>query len=86
MDPNQDGDISDHADVISLSLGSAYGQIEDDLTQALDNAVDAGAIVGRARPATAATCPTSSRSPSIGTNVISVAQTQVPSAPGTRSG
>ena len=60
MDPNQDGNISDHADVISLSLGSNYGQIQDDLTLALDNAV-AAAQSRSPRPATAATCLMSSR-------------------------
>ena len=81
MDPNQDGNISDHADVISLSLGSNYGQIQDDLTLALDNAVDAGAIAVAAA-GNAGNLPYVVSSPSIGPNVISVAQTQVPSAKG----
>jgi subtilisin family serine protease len=81
MDPNQDGNISDHADVISLSLGSNYGQIQDDLTLALDNAVDAGAIAVAAA-GNAGNLPYVVSSPSIGPNVISVAQTQVPSAIG----
>jgi subtilisin family serine protease len=81
MDPNQDGNISDHADVISLSLGSSYGQIQDDLTLALDNAVDAGAIVVAAA-GNSGNLPYVVSSPSIGPNVISVAQTQVPSATG----
>jgi subtilisin family serine protease len=81
MDPNQDGNISDHADVLSLSLGSAYGQIQDDLTLALDNAVDAGAIAVAAA-GNNGNLPYVVSSPSIGPNVISVAQTQVPSAKG----
>ena len=81
MDPNQDGNISDHADVISLSLGSNYGQIQDDLTLALDNAVKAGAIAVAAA-GNAGNLPYVVSSPSIGPNVISVAQTQVPSATG----
>jgi minor extracellular serine protease Vpr len=81
MDPNNDGNISDHADVISLSLGSAYGQIQDDLTLALDNAVDAGAIAVAAA-GNNGNLPYVVSSPSIGPNVISVAQTQVPSAIG----
>jgi subtilisin family serine protease len=44
VDPNQDGDYSDHADVISLSLGS-WGDPDDALSQTVDNAVDAGAVV-----------------------------------------
>jgi len=81
MDPNQDGNISDHAGVISLSLGSAYGQAEDDLTAALNNAVDGGAIVVAAA-GNNGNLPYVVSSPSIGANVISVAQTQVPSAQG----
>lgn len=44
MDPNQDGDFSDHADVIHFSLG-APGDSNDLWSQAVDNAVDNGAIV-----------------------------------------
>ena len=44
IDPNQDGDFSDHADVISLSLG-APGNPNDPLSQAVDNAVAAGSVV-----------------------------------------
>jgi subtilisin family serine protease len=81
MDPNDDGNIADHADVISLSLGSPYGQNEDDLTAALNNAVDAGAIAVAAA-GNNGNLPYVVSSPSIGKNVISVAQTQVPSAIG----
>jgi subtilisin family serine protease len=81
MDPNGDGNISDHADVISLSLGSPYGQNEDDLTAALNNAVDAGAIAVAAA-GNNGNLPYVVSSPSSGKNVISVAQTQVPSAIG----
>ncbi len=48
LDPNGDGDISDHVDVINMSLGSNYGQKEDDLTQASENAVRAGVVVATA--------------------------------------
>jgi subtilisin family serine protease len=81
MDPNSDGDISDHVDVANLSLGQAYGQAEDDLTQALENASNAGVIVAAAA-GNNANLPYVVSSPSIGKNVISVAQTQVPSAKG----
>ncbi len=81
MDPNQDGDISDHVDVANLSLGSAYGQNEDDLTAALNNASDAGVIVATAA-GNNANLPYVVSSPSTGKNIISVAQTQVPSAKG----
>lgn len=81
MDPNQDGDISDHVDVANLSLGSAYGQDEDDLTAALNNASDAGVIVATAA-GNNGNLPYVVSSPSTGKNIISVAQTQVPSAKG----
>ena len=45
LDPNGDSDLSDAVDVVNLSLGSDYGQIEDDLTQALTNAVNFGVSV-----------------------------------------
>jgi subtilisin family serine protease len=46
VDPNHDGDFSDHLDVINLSLGSPYGGAEDDSTSvAADNAALAGVIV-----------------------------------------
>jgi len=44
MDPNQDGNYSDHADVISMSLGGP-GDPTDPLSTAVDNAVDAGVVV-----------------------------------------
>jgi beta propeller repeat protein len=45
MDPNKDGDFSDHADIISMSLGSVGGNPDDPQSTAVDNAVDAGVIV-----------------------------------------
>ena len=44
VDPNSDGDFSDHADVISMSLG-APGNPEDAMSKAVDKAVDAGVSV-----------------------------------------
>ena len=44
VDPNQDGDFSDHADIISMSLGG-YGNPDDPQSQAVDTAVDAGVVV-----------------------------------------
>ncbi|MBI4116383.1 S8 family serine peptidase [Candidatus Pacearchaeota archaeon] len=43
VDPNQDGDFSDHLDVISLSLGGP-GNPDDALSRVIDNAVDAGVV------------------------------------------
>jgi len=81
LDPDGDGDISDHVDVINLSLGSNYGQDQDDLTAALNTASDLGVVVVAAA-GNAGDRPYIVSSPSTGKNVISVAQTQVPSATG----
>src|SRR5213592_3633605 len=45
LDPNGDGNISDAVDVINMSLGSSYGQKEDDLSAASANAVNLGVVV-----------------------------------------
>lgn len=42
-DPNKDGNPSDHVDVISMSLG-AYGNPDDDLSLAVDNASAVGVV------------------------------------------
>lgn len=44
VDPNGDGDTSDHADVINLSLGGGGGA-DDPMARAVDAAVAAGAVV-----------------------------------------
>lgn len=79
LDPNADGDVSDRVDIINLSLGSPYGQIEDDLTAALDDAAGLGVVVV-ASAGNSADRPYIVGSPSIGRSVISVAQTHVPTA------
>jgi minor extracellular serine protease Vpr len=79
LDPNSDGNVSDAADIIHLSLGSDYGQIEDDLTAALEAAVDLGVVVV-ASAGNGSNKPYVVGSPSIGPGTLSVAQTQVPSA------
>ena len=45
VDPNQDGDFSDHVDVINMSLGSTYGSVYDPAVIASDNAALIGVIV-----------------------------------------
>ncbi|WP_281184268.1 S8 family serine peptidase [Trichlorobacter lovleyi] len=45
MDPNGDGDTSDHLDVINMSLGSAFGSEYDTSAVAANNAALAGVIV-----------------------------------------
>lgn len=44
VDPDQDGDFEDRADVISLSLGGR-GDPDDPMSQAVDNSVAAGSVV-----------------------------------------
>ena len=79
LDPNGDGCMDDAVDVINMSLGSDYGQKQDDLSFASTNAVRAGVVVVAAA-GNAADRPYILGSPSSTPEVISVAQTQVPSA------
>ncbi len=79
LDPNGDGNIADAVDVINMSLGSTYGQRQDDLSFASANAVRMGVVVV-ASAGNSADRPYIVGSPSSTPEVISVAQTQVPSA------
>ncbi|CAG0993980.1 hypothetical protein ARNL5_03472, partial [Anaerolineae bacterium] len=79
MDPDQNGDLSDAVDVVNLSLGSSYGQIQDDSAGAVQNLVDFGIVVV-ASAGNSGDKPYVVGAPSIAPGVISVAQTQVPSA------
>jgi len=79
MDPNGDGSIADAVDVINMSLGSDYGQREDDLSQASANAAKLGVLVVTSA-GNGSDKPFKVGSPSTTPEVISVAQTQVPSA------
>jgi len=45
MDPNDDDDLSDHLDVINMSLGSNFGAVTNATSVASDNAALAGVIV-----------------------------------------
>jgi subtilisin family serine protease len=77
LDPNGDGDISDAVDIVNLSLGSPYGQEQDDSSVALDNLVRAG-VVAVASAGNNADRPFIVGSPSAAARVISVAQTALP--------
>jgi subtilisin family serine protease len=79
LDPDGNPATDDAVDVVNLSLGSSYGQIEDDMTQAVSNAVASGVIVVISA-GNSADRPYIVGSPSIAPGAISVAQTQVPSA------
>ena len=45
VDPNKDGDLSDHLDVINMSLGSDFGESTDSSAVAADRAARAGVVV-----------------------------------------
>src|SRR5437773_4910242 len=79
LDPNGDGDISDAVDVINMSLGSSYGQKEDDLSAASANAVKLGVVVVSSA-GNSADRPYIVGSPSTTPEVISVAATFHPKA------
>ncbi|HKX74800.1 MAG TPA: S8 family serine peptidase, partial [Acidimicrobiia bacterium] len=80
VDPNQDGDTSDHVDIINMSLGSVYGQaFDDDLAQAVENATLAG-VLTVASAGNSADKPYVTGTPAAAPSALSVAQTQVPSA------
>jgi subtilisin family serine protease len=79
LDPNGDGDISDAVDVINMSLGSSYGQREDDLSAATSFASKFGVTVV-VSAGNSADRPFITGSPSTTPEAISVAQTAVPSA------
>ena len=77
LDPNGDGDISDAVDIVNMSLGSSYGQEQDDSSFASDNLVRAGIVVV-ASAGNDADRPFIVGSPSSAEGVISVAQTALP--------
>ena len=79
LDPNQDGDISDAVDVISMSIGASYGQKEDDLSEAAQNAVSLG-VVFVASAGNDSDRPYIVSSPSTAPSVLSVAATFHPTA------
>lgn len=79
LDPNGDGDTADAVDVINMSIGSPYGQVEDDIALAATNAVNAGVVVVTSA-GNSANRPFITGSPGATPGVISVAQTTVPSA------
>ncbi len=77
LDPNNDGDIRDAVDLINLSLGSDYGQPEDDSTLAVNEAAKLGVTVVISA-GNGGDQPFKVGSPSTAPRVISVAQTALP--------
>ena len=80
VDPNGDNDLSDHMDIVNMSLGSNYGiAYDDDLSQAVENATDMG-ILTVASAGNSADKPFVAGTPGNARTALSVAQTEVPSS------
>jgi subtilisin family serine protease len=79
LDPNGDNSTADHVDVMNLSIGSPYGQVEDDISLAFTNATKAGIVVV-ASAGNSGDRPYITGSGATSPDAISVAQTHVPSA------
>lgn len=73
MDPNGDGDISDAADVINMSLGSSFGNPNDPSSVAAQNAINAGLVVVASAGNSGNGIPFVSGSPGSAEDVIAVA-------------
>jgi len=74
VDPNQDGNLSDHLDIINLSLGSQFGETANSTVTAVENAAAAGVIVVAAAGNEGDTTYITA-SPAVATRAISVAAT-----------
>jgi len=72
MDPNGDGDMSDHLDVINMSLGSGFGETNDPSAISATNAAALGIIVV-ASAGNSGPIPYVTGSPAVATAAISVA-------------
>src|SRR5256712_1076303 len=72
MDPNHDGDTSDHADVINMSLGGAFGRDTEASSIASNAAVNLGVIVV-ASAGNGGNIPYITGSPAAASGAISVA-------------
>ena len=80
VDPNGDNDLSDHMDIVNMSLGSDYGiAYDDDLSQAVENATAVG-VLTVASAGNGADKPFVAGTPANARTALSVAQTEVPSS------
>lgn len=85
-DPNQDGDFSDHVDVVNMSLGSSFGGNNDSTSRAANRISEIGVIVV-ASSGNSGRAYYVSGSPGTADRVISVAGTAIGSvAPGKAGG
>ena len=81
LDPNNDGRIRDHVDIINMSLGSSYGQaFDDDLSLAVDNIPAKVGVLTVASAGNSADKQFITGSPAAASSALSVAQTEVPSS------
>jgi len=74
LDPNGDGDMSDHLDVINMSLGSSFGEPDDPSAISSDNAAHLGIIVV-ASAGNSGDVPYVTGAPGVSPRTISVAAT-----------
>ena len=74
LDPNGDGDMSDHLDVINMSLGSPFGYPTDPSAIAAENAAEYGIIVV-ASAGNSGSVPYVTGAPGVSPQTISVAAT-----------
>jgi minor extracellular serine protease Vpr len=80
LDPNSDGDPSDHVDIVNMSLRSVYGQpFDDGLSAAVDHAASLG-VLTVVSAGNAGDKPYVTGTPGAAETALSVAQTHVPSA------
>jgi minor extracellular serine protease Vpr len=81
MDPNGDGYLNDHVDIVNMSLGSDYGTVyDDDLSLAVERASHYAGVLVVASAGNGANKPYIAGTPAAAPSALSVAQTQVPSA------
>ena len=82
LDPDGDGDMSDHVDVINMSIGSLYGTLAHTSSVAADNAARMGVVVVVSAGNSGDTY-TISGSPGSGQQVLTVAAVEDDGIPGT---
>jgi len=76
IDPNGDGNFDDHLDVINLSLGSPFGDVNDTTTLAVDRAAQIGVLVASSMGNSGDTW-FAAGSPGVATRAVTVGATQV---------
>ncbi len=80
LDPNGDGRVNDHVDIINMSLGSPFGQpYEDDLSYAVNQATGVG-ILTVASAGNSNEIPYISGTPGAAITALSTAAMEMPSA------